>query len=64
MEHPGAPSSGRPIHSLDDQGDLLNVEASRPDVRSDENTGSTLPELCHDGIPFLLWHFAVHRGLR
>lgn len=47
---------------VDDQGDLLDIQAAPPQVRGDEDPGVALPELVHDLVPLLLLHFAMHAG--
>ena len=44
----------------DDQGDLLDIESSAPDICSDEHTALTVPEVLHDGVSLLLRHRPVH----
>lgn len=41
---------------VDDQGDLLDVYTSSPDVGRDQDSGGTLTELGHDRVSFLLRH--------
>ena len=41
---------------------LLHVDASGPHVSGDEHARGARPELCHDRVPLLLRHVAVHRG--
>mmetsp|Transcript_8500 Transcript_8500/g.27974 ORF Transcript_8500/g.27974 Transcript_8500/m.27974 type:complete len:232 (-) Transcript_8500:564-1259(-) len=45
---------------VDDQRDLLHVDAAAPDVGGDENTRVPRPELGHNRIALLLGHVAVH----
>ena len=45
---------------VDDQGDLLHVDATRPHVCRDEDAGLAAPELLHDGVSLLLRHVSVH----
>ena len=47
---------------VDDERDLLDVDASGPDVCRNQDSGSALTELLHDGVSFLLRHFTVHGG--
>merc|ERR1719234_1549646 len=49
---------------VDDQGDLLDVNATREQVSRDENSGAAAAELPHDHVPLLLVHVPVHRGHR
>ena len=49
---------------VDDEGDLLDVDASREKIGGDENAGRSRAELAHDDVPLFLVHVAVHRGYR
>ena len=45
---------------VDDQGDLLNVDATGQKVSGDEDSGGTRAELLHDDISLSLLHVSVH----
>lgn len=45
---------------VDDQADLLHVDAAGPDVGGDEHAAGALAEVGHDAVAFLLRHLAVH----
>lgn len=47
---------------VDDQGHLLDIDAAGQEVRRDQHTARTGPELLHDGVPLLLVHITVHGG--
>ncbi len=47
---------------VDDQGDLLDIQAAAPKVSGDEDPWISLSELAHDAIPLFLVHIAVHAG--
>lgn len=47
---------------VDDQGHLLHVDTTGPDVRGDQDARVPLPEVLHDAIPLLLGHLTVHAG--
>ena len=44
---------------VDDEGDLLDVDASGQQVGGDEDSGRARAELAHDDVTFLLVHVAV-----
>ena len=46
---------------VDDQGDLLDVDASGQQVGGDEDSGRARAELAHDDVTLLLVHVAVLR---
>jgi hypothetical protein len=46
---------------VDDERDLLHVEATSPNVRRNEDAGFATTELRHNGIALLLRHITVHR---
>jgi len=45
---------------VDDEGDLLDVDTTGPDVGGDEDTAETLAEVGHDRVTLLLVHLTVH----
>ena len=45
---------------VDDERDLLHVDAARPHVRGDEHPAHAAAELLHDGVALRLLHVAVH----
>ena len=45
---------------VDHQADLLDVDASRPDVGANQDSAVALTEVAHDAVSLFLWHFAVH----
>ena len=47
---------------VDDQGDLLDVDASGQQVGGDEDSGRARTELAHDDVTLLLVHVPVHGG--
>ena len=47
---------------VDDEGDLLDVNAAGQEIGGDEDTGGAGAELAHDEVPALLVHVAVHGG--
>ena len=47
---------------VDDQGHLLDINATCPDISCDEDTRLSTPELLHDRVPLFLGHVAVHRA--
>lgn len=44
---------------VDDEGDLLNIDAAGEEVGGDENAGRARPELAHDDVSRVLIHVAV-----
>ncbi|KAI0558376.1 eukaryotic translation initiation factor 4A [Gracilaria domingensis] len=47
---------------VDDQADLLHVDASRPHIGGNEHAVIAGAKGVHDGVPLLLLHVAVHGG--
>merc|ERR1719341_2146383 len=47
---------------VDDQGDLLHVNATSKQVSGDEDPGRAAAELAHDHVSLLLVHVSVHGG--
>ena len=47
---------------VDDQGHLLDINATGPDISCDEDTRLSTPELLHNRVPLFLWHVAMHRA--
>ena len=47
---------------VNDEGNLLHVNAAGEEVGGDEHTGGAGAELTHDEVPALLVHIAVHGG--
>jgi len=45
---------------VDDEGDLLDIDATSKEISSDEHTGGSRTELLHDDITLGLVHIAVH----
>ena len=45
---------------VDDQTNLLDIDAARPNVGRDEHPAMALSKVLHDGVAFLLRHVAVH----
>ena len=44
---------------VDDKGDHVDVDTTRPDVRSNQDPAGAAPELGHDVVSLLLGHLAV-----
>jgi hypothetical protein len=44
---------------VDDEGDHVDVDTTRPDVRSDEDPAGAASELGHDVVSLFLGHLAV-----
>ena len=49
---------------VDDQGHLLDIDATGQEVGGDEDTRGAGPELPHDDVSLLLVHVSVHGGDR
>ena len=45
---------------VDDEGDLLDIDATSKEISSDEHTGGSRTELLHDDISLGLVHVSVH----
>lgn len=45
---------------VDDERNLLDIDTSRPHIRSDQHTRGAASELGHDSVSLLLHHLSVH----
>jgi hypothetical protein len=45
---------------IDHQADLLDIDASGPDVSTNQDSAVALAEVAHNTVSFFLWHFPMH----
>ena len=45
---------------IDDESNLLDIDSSCQQIGRDQDSSSSLPELCHDDIPLSLIHVSMH----